>query len=227
VSLCITIRIGSTQNKFTSWLRTPWSETPTILFLSPTSQRFITKLLTEGAIIFNVQLTSLLSLFCVSLSEFRQRCHSAQFSIPSNIRVSDRTDNAPQPTELIWNSRWTVALAPARKERTKQRLATGLHCTSGRAEPHVGFPRTPPPESGLPPWCRRCCRASGDKTPAREEGKGFPLTTRQASLSQPVAYKTNHTLSYPHPRRPGPAVPPPASSPNCEPADAMRHRPHA
>ena len=29
VSLCITIRFGSTQHKFTRWLRTPRSETPT------------------------------------------------------------------------------------------------------------------------------------------------------------------------------------------------------
>jgi hypothetical protein len=71
-------------------------------------------------------------------------------------------------------------LHPARKERAKQCfVASGRACW-----------RPPHSSSGL----RRCCRASGDKTPAREEGKGFPLTTRQASLSQPVAYKTNHTL---------------------------------
>jgi hypothetical protein len=64
------------------------------------------------------------------------------------------------------------------------------------------FPCTPPPVA----WCRRCCRvgaASGDKAPVQEAREAFPRTARQPSLSQPVAYKTNHRL-VPTPADPGP-----------------------
>lgn len=123
-------------------------------------------------------------------------------------------DTPPWTVVMEWNDETratadgTVALPPLRGNRgPKQRLAAagpGPYACTAQAAVAVRVVTN-----------RR--RGPG--------GKGGTLTTRQASLSQPVAYKTtNHTLR--RPGRPRPA-PPPASV--GEPADAMRRRrrPHA
>jgi hypothetical protein len=96
---------------------------------------------------------------------------------------------------LICNSRLTATLAPAPADEWKknQRPATVLHCTGRQAGPHFRFPSRAAPV---------CCRASGDKTPAREG--------MQAGVAFPTGRPpTNHTLAPTPPPadgRPGPAV---------------------